>query len=238
MIASICSLESTYEPDAEMVRLIRQTQVTLVVELSKPTRVLKFRGTVVEKQGRNLTILTAGHAIADLTAELSRVTAMTERGDFSVELRSWSLNPAYSPRSRSDIPGADHALLRVRAEDRAEAQKVVDRLEVAEITPERIPDGRGEVVAIWVVDQFRELHRLRAGNFSNPLWLEWGPVYKPVPGDSGSGIFAAIPREDRTLRPVLIGVVTDRASRGGGGGSLVTRRVWRENSEIQMQSRP
>jgi hypothetical protein len=69
-------------------------------------------------------------------------------------------------------------------------------------------------------------HALRAGNYANPRWLEWGPDYRPVPGDSGGGVFALVRGSDQSVRPVLIGVIVGQSGPGGGASLISLQQAW------------
>ena len=77
-----------------------------------------------------------------------------------------------------------------------------------------------------MVDQFGEAHVVKGGNYSNPRWLEWGPAYRPVGGDSGSGVFVLRRKPDGTIVPILVGVVVDRSERGGGASLVHPKDKW------------
>jgi hypothetical protein len=224
ILVCLCGPWST---ESEFLATIRRTQVGVeVASESKPDRVVRFQATVIEQDGTDLTHATAGHAIADFGEAPWR--AVVKHGDrtFPGRVRSWIYNPAYEPERPDAVPGADNAILELRlapADDLSnEALKAIG---VANVIAEQTPEPAGQTVLIWTIDQFGEAHRLRAGNYSNPKWLEWGRIYEPVPGDSGSGVFMAIPDSQGKLRPTLTGVVVDRAM-VGGGASLVTRSTW------------
>ncbi len=96
----------------------------------------------------------------------------------------------------------------------------------ASISVDIVPDPDGETLPIVSFDQFEKIHAVRAGNYSNPRWLEWGDTYRPIPGDSGSGVFVLRRHENGSLQPILIGVVTDRSQLGGGGSVISRRHAW------------
>jgi hypothetical protein len=79
---------------------------------------------------------------------------------------------------------------------------------------------------VFAIDQFDKPHLIRAGNFTNPRWLEWGKAYTPIPGDSGSGVFGFVSGRNDELEAVLIGVVTDKSPNGGGGSVVAAGDEW------------
>jgi len=69
-------------------------------------------------------------------------------------------------------------------------------------------------------------HAVRAGNYSNPRWLEWGPAYRPIPGDSGGGVFVVREGPDGRPRPILIGIIVGRDDKGGGASLVSLDQRW------------
>jgi hypothetical protein len=179
---------------------------------------VRFRATVLGKREGLLTILTAAHCLGPDDA--GRAIRLAQPGGTTIDgkLLAVRRNPSYGKFGPGAIPGADNSLAWVRVPADA---ALVDRLEAAVLAPDPPPEA--EALPIYCIDQFEKAHGVKAGNFANPKWLQWGPDYRPIPGDSGSGVFAYRPRPDGTPEPLLIGVVTDR-DRSGGGASVVCRR--------------
>lgn len=171
-----------------------------------------------------LTVLTAAHAIgpADEGAGL-RLTQGTTVLDGQVE--AVARNPHYRSPPAGDVPGADNAVARFRFDGDANR---LNPIATAELARWAVPDPSGSTVPIQMIDQFAKGRAVRAGNFTNPRWLEWGPSYSPVSGDSGSGVFVLRREPDGTTHPLLIGVVVDRAERGGGASLLSRKDAWVE----------
>lgn len=199
---------------------LRESQVTIHMENAAGQS--RFRGTVVDKAEGRLTIVTAGHAMGPEDA--GDPVRIVQRG---VTLRGHVVrvarNPIYRPPPAPDLPGADNALavIDVGAPE-GDAAELFEALRIVEVTPSPVPDPDGQTIAMVTIDQFETRHIFRAGNYSNPRWLEWGQAYHPIEGDSGSGAFVIRLGADGKPRPVLIGVVVVR-SRQGGGASLISR---------------
>ena len=197
---------------------IRETQVTGMF-VHDHTRT-QFRATVIGKDGPRLTILTAAHCLGP--AEVGSPIRFS-RGDAALVGRVEAVvrNPNYRATPSGDVPGADNALALVRVEEGGTLP--LDALKTAEMVSWPVPDFDGGIVTVQTIDQFEAPHVVKAGNFSNPRWLEWGPVYRPIPGDSGSGMFVVRASGDGSSQVLLIGPVVDRSDKGGGG-SLVNRK--------------
>ena len=143
-----------------------------------------------------------------------------------MEVVAAARNPGYG-RLPGGYPGADNALALVKLDpDDPDQATFRDATRVAEVA-DRLAFGRdGQVRTVVAIDQRERAHAFRAGNYDNPRWLQWGPSYRPIPGDSGSGVFAYRIADDPDEEPVpvLVGVVTDR-DQLGGGASLVAREL-------------
>jgi hypothetical protein len=208
------------EPGPDTVAALRKTQLTL--SLSRGPHESRFRATVIGKRQDELTILTAAHCVG---SDHVGATIRIRLGDepLTGRVQTVAHNPFYRPLPSADIPGADNAvaILRVDLDDEHQAE-VFRGIAVAEVTARLVPDPNGQTLRVRMTDQFEKDHDIRAGNYTSPRWLEWGPAFYPVPGDSGSGVFLVRKGADGSPKPVLIGVVVDRSSRGGGA-SLVSR---------------
>ncbi len=205
------------DPDA-----LRATQ--LAVTLGEDDRVVKFRATALTKAPGELLILTAAHCMSadDQGRELE-----LRQGDRTLRAKVLEVvrNPAYRKGPDGEIPGCDNAFARLSV-DPDTAAPFLAKLATAILILEAVPHADGQIVPIHSIDQFDRHQTVRAGNFSNPKWLEWGPTYRPIPGDSGSGVFILRAAGDGSTRPILIGVVTDRSARGGGASILCRRHPW------------
>ena len=79
-----------------------------------------------------------------------------------------------------------------------------------------IPEPTGKTLTVGMIDQFGRSHTLKAGNYSNPRWLEWGPTYRPAPGDSGSGVFVIRIKPDDKARANMLPDSIKKAAVAGG----------------------
>jgi hypothetical protein len=195
----------------------------LKINLDRGQQRTQFRATVIAKRGGDLTLLTAGHCLGPDDAD--RVVRINRRGEtLNGKVVRVVRNPVFRPPPTTDIPGADNALAVVRVDlNEAQTAAFVGDLRTAEVTNGPIPGPGGRVVTVVMIDQFGKEHVVKGGNFSNPRWLEWGPTFHPVGGDSGSGVFVVKRGSQGAPVPVLVGVIVDRSERGGGA-SLVHRK--------------
>lgn len=205
----------------EAVDEVRRSQVA--IELRRDEKLTRFRATVLAKQGDGLLILTAAHCLSPL--DVGRTIRLRPQDGPSLSGRVVDVlrNPAYQPPPDAEIPGADNAAARLRVttvdDEQAEAWKA---LGVAELTPRTFPPADGRAIPTCLIDQEGEVHKVRAGNFTNPRLLEWGHAFSPRPGDSGSGVFVLRRDGQGGAHPQLIGVLDVRGERGGAA-SLVSR---------------
>ena len=200
---------------------IRETQLTLSLE--RGAKKTQLQATVIGKDGPTLTILTAAHGLgpADVNASIQ----IRQGGKASTaRVERVIRNPYFRPPPNSDIPGADNVIIRVRLDEGGTIE--LNALRVAVLAPWAIPDSDGQTVVIHTLDQFGKGHVVKAGNYSNPRWLEWGPTYRPIPGDSGSGVFIVRKKADGTTVPYLAGLVVDRSEQGGGASLIHLQDKW------------
>lgn len=200
---------------------IRETQVTITVD--QGNRRTQLQATVIWRDGDAVTLLTAAHGIApgDVGAQVR-----LRRGDkwVSGRVERVAQNPFYRPAGSGDIPGADNAFTRIRLDDGGTLDPAA--FKNAELTGWATPENEGNAVTVLSIDQFGKHHLVRGGNYSNPRWLEWGPIYRPIPGDSGSGVFVIRKKPDGSVAPVLIGAVVDRSDQGGGASLIHASDGW------------
>lgn len=223
MLPAVCLMAViTLDNPPALAEGVQESQVSLALE--RQGKRIQMQGTVIAKGEAGLTILTAAHGIGPDDAG-SAIRVRRGEGSSPGRVVRVDRNPHYRPGT-GDIPGADNAYAVVRIEEGGTLD--LDALRPAEVARFAIPDPNGQVVTAQLVDQFGKPHILRAGNFTNPKWLEWGTAYRPVAGDSGSGVFVLRTRPDGTVGPVLVGVVVNQGP-GGGGASLV---------HIPMPARP
>lgn len=211
------------EPAPTGTELIRATQVTVIVEDGR--KLTKFQGTVLARSHESMTILTAAHCLANSEDGLQLVITQSGvpvavRGRVSRVVR----NPYYLPGANGPTSGADNAIAVLDLQPANDKQRqFLEALGTANLVEWPAMSKEGQVLNLTVHDQKGVEHTVRASNFSNPRWLEWGLVYQPIPGDSGSGLFVVLRDSKGVDHAVLIGSLVDR-SREGGGGSLVCKR--------------
>jgi hypothetical protein len=220
-------------PNAPAQPELRRTQVSILLESDSQRS--RFQGTVLAKERDRLTVLTAAHCVGD--GDIGKVVRIGQGQQIlRAQVAKVVQNPFFRAARFGDSPGADNAIAQFAgvSEDDQESG-LYRRLQTAEISKWALPDPNGRPIKARILDQDGAEHDVRAGNFSNPKWLEWGPTYRPRPGDSGSGVFVYPRTTDGTSRPVLIGVVVDR-SELGGGASLLSRRLPWVDAAAQLPS--
>src|SRR5262249_12251000 len=126
-----------------------------------------------------------------------------------------------------DIPGADNAVAVLElSPETPEQARALGEVRPAELTARPAARPGGQTLWVEVVDRLGDDHVVRAGNYQNPRWLEWGKGFVPVQGDSGSGVFVFRQEAGEPPRPVLVGVVTDADPLGGGASLLCKDDPW------------
>ncbi len=205
---------------------LRATQVTVAIEKDRKRR--QFRATVLARKDDVLTILTAAHCMSD---DDENGPALLLRDGEVVEGMVLSVvrNPAYRGGQVSEIPGPDSAIarLRCRAPTSKAAIEAFGAVKSASAMAARsYPGPSGQTVYVRMIDGHGVEHAVRAGNYSNPRWLEWGPAYKPIPGDSGGGVFVISSGADGKAVPVLIGIIVGRDDKGGGASLISKDMRW------------
>ena len=204
---------------------LRASQISVAIMPAKG-RGRMFRATVMGRKDDVLTVLTAAHCLSsDDAARKVRLILDGESAEGTVV--SVVRNPAYRPNSDREVPGADNAVARIRFKPETKsATEAIEALRPAVgIASRAYPGPAGQTVLVRMIDQKGVEHALKAGNYSNPRLLEWGPSYKPIPGDSGGGVFVMSGGSaGRPPRPVLIGIIVSTDARGGMA-SLISREM-------------
>jgi hypothetical protein len=200
---------------------LRATQVTIAIEKGGKRR--RFRATVMASRDEALTVLTAAHCLSEADEDgpaLLLLDGEVVEGTVLSVVR----NPSYRAGQAREIPGPDNAIarLRFRPANKPAAEAFEALRPAPAIATRSYPGPSGQTVSVRMIDGHGVEHAVRAGNYSNPRWLEWGPAYRPIPGDSGGGVFVMHPGSDGRPRPILIGIIVGRDDRGGGA-SLVSR---------------
>lgn len=225
------------------------TQVSVAVDREGSRR--RFRATVLQVDHDEVTIFTAAHCMSE--ADKGWPAALLFGGGVVAEgvVADVVRNPRYRPNQPREIPGPDNAVARLRfrigagpiVEDgtipsvRLTATRDPAAIEAFRairpapaLTTRYHPGPGGGAVAVRMIDGHGVEHAVRAGNYSNPFWLEWGRAYQPIPGDSGGGVFVMSPGPAGTPRPVLIGIIVGRDDRGGGASLISLGESWVANA--------
>jgi hypothetical protein len=204
---------------------LRATQVTLAIEKGGMRR--KFRATVMARKDDALTVLTVAHGISADDVDGPALLLLDGGEVIEGKVISVVRNPAYKPNPLKEIPGPDNAVARFRFKPANKAAtEAFEALRPAEgIASRAYPNPSGQTVAVRMMDQHGVEHALKAGNYSNPRFLEWGPSYKPIAGDSGGGVFVMSGGSNgQQPRPILIGIIVGRDD-NGGMASLVSKEM-------------
>jgi hypothetical protein len=204
---------------------LRATQVTIAIEKAGIRR--KFRATLMSRKDDVLTVLTVAHGISAEDVNGSALLMLDGGEVIEGKVTSVVRNPAYKPNPLREIPGPDNAVAKFRFKPANKAAtEAFEALKPAEgLTSRAYPSPTGQTVAVRMLDQNGVEHALKAGNYSNPRFLEWGPSYKPIPGDSGGGVFVMSGGSNgQQPRPILIGIIVGRDD-NGGMASLVSKEM-------------
>ncbi|WP_435017716.1 hypothetical protein TA3x_005336 [Tundrisphaera sp. TA3] len=201
------------------------SQVT--VEVRDDRTQSRFRGTVLDRDGDLLTVVTAAHCLS--AAQVGCPARVTVAGTaIRGVVASVVWNPAYRPKITGHLHGPDSAVARFRV-DSADPRSAAA---LGTIRPARgpieypFPDPGGRTIVVRAIDGDGIEHAIRAGNHMNPRWLEWGPGYFPKPGDSGGGVFWLRQGPDGQPEPVLIGAIVGHDARGGGAALVSLDQRW------------
>ncbi len=204
---------------------LRATQITLAIERAGSRR--QFRATVMAIKDDTITVLTAAHCLSGEDQDgpaLLLLDGEILEGTVQAVVR----NPSYRINNGREVPGPDSAVARFRFEaGNRPASEAFRAIRPAATLPTRsYPGPGGQTVGVRMIDGHGVEHAVKAGNYSNPRWLEWGPAYKPIPGDSGGGVFVIQARADGQARPILIGIIVGRDDKGGGASLVSLDQRW------------
>ncbi len=199
--------------------------MTISIEHGRAHR--QFRATALAKGSDTLTALTAAHCLTD-DDEGGTALVILDGEVMEAKVLAVVRNPSYRPTNGNDLPGPDNALLRLRVDpgNRLAEEAFRGLRTAADLADHPIPARSGQTVSVRMVDKEGQEHTFRAGNYSNYRLLEWGPTYRPVPGDSGGGVFGFRRSPDGRLRPVLIGVVVGQSGEGGAASLVSLDQTW------------
>ena len=218
-------------PPAQETPGLFATQLTVAVDREGSRR--RFRATAIRVENDLVTILTAAHCVSE--ADKGWPVALLFGGGVVVEgvVESATRNPLYRPNQPREIPGPDNAVARLRFRlGKPQAPETPARAAfrsirtIPALSTRFYPGPGGRPVDVRMIDGRGMEHAVLAGNHSNPRWLEWGPSYQPVPGDSGGGVVVVRPGPDGQPRPILIGVIVGRDDRGGGASLICLDQAW------------
>jgi hypothetical protein len=204
---------------------LRATQVTVAIERNGTRR--QFRATVMARADDSLTVLTAAHCLSEEDRNGPAMLVLdgeTREGIIESVVR----NPSYRANNVREVPGPDNAVARLRFEAgrRPEGSAYRAIRPAPALTARSYPGPGGQTISVRMIDGHGVEHAVRAGNYSNPRWLEWGPAYKPIPGDSGGGVFVVREGPDGQVRPILIGIIVGNDERGGGASLVSLEQRW------------
>lgn len=203
---------------------IAQTQVTIA--LRNENRMSRFRATILAIEGRDLTLMSAAHCLDGEDVETKVHFGSGGEYPFEATIRSVVRNPNYQPNVVTLSPGNDNEVVRLEVAKESAADERFADLRPATLSEWPIPERAGQTIGLLTIDQTQHTHVLVASNHSSPLWLEWGPRFKPLPGDSGSGVFVLKRGEDGKPQPLLIGTVIVRGPVGGGASLVWGKAPW------------
>jgi hypothetical protein len=208
------------------------TQVTVAFERLGPGVRLQrrqFRATVVRKADDLVTILTAAHCLAPADAG-SLATLRVGEEVLDAKIVAVIRNPSYQGEEDDrELPGPDNAVARlkvVKPTNRAGDEAFRALRPAAGLAANAVPRPSGQTLTVRMIDRLGVEHAVRAGNYANPRWLEWGPGYRPMHGDSGAGVFTVVRAKDQTELPVLIGVIVGQSGPGGGASLVSLHQEW------------
>jgi hypothetical protein len=189
----------------------------------------QFQATVVRKSDDRITVITAAHCLATSDEGLAATLKVGEEV-LDAKIVAVVRNPSYQgEEDERELPGPDNAVARfqvVRPTNRAAEAAFRSIRPASGLAANDVPKPVGQTLSVRMIDGHGVEHAVRAGNYANPRWLEWGPGYRPIPGDSGAGVFTLVRTQDQTVQPVLIGVIVGQSGPGGGASLVSLRQEW------------
>jgi hypothetical protein len=224
---ALAQTQQAHESSTKETPGLRATQVTLVID-QKDGKGRRFRATVMARKDNSLTVLTAAHCLSADDTD-GPVSLLLDGEVIKGTVASVVRNPAYKPNPTREIPGADNAVARFHFKPASTtATEAYESLKPAiGLTSRPYPGPSGQTVNVRIIDQHGVEHAVKAGNYSNPRLLEWGLSYKPLPGDSGSGVFVmSRGGESQQPRPILIGIISSNDDKGGMASLISKEMRW------------
>jgi hypothetical protein len=203
---------------------LKATQVTVTIDKDGKQR--RFRATVLARKEEGITLLTAAHCMSEADKD-APVTLIFDGELAEGSVESVVRNPSYQSKKNYEIPGADNAIARLHLKKptNKSAIKAFEALKPATtLAAQAYPGPDGQTVSVHMIDGRGVEHALKAGNHRNPRYLEWGLAYKPIPGDSGGGVFVIRQAANGEPQAILIGTIVGQDDRGGAA-SLVSRQM-------------
>ena len=221
----ICPQEPmVHKSVAEAISALESSQLTVLINDARGE--VRFRATLIGRGDGTVQLLTAAHCLSP-DDESRLLTLRQGENTCSGLVESVVQNPNYDAGNPRSIPGADNAFASIVLKpEKPDGCDWLKRLPLASVAANPTPGPSGSIVSVYALDQKDELHVVRAGNYSNPRWLEWGDAYRPIPGDSGSGVFIVSRIDENRYETSLVGVVTDRSMLGGGASIVFLRMRW------------
>lgn len=196
------------------------------------------QATVIAAADDRLTVLTVAHFLSE--NDVARAVTIRRR-DLTVNARIAEVarNPHFGlgrPGPQRELAantiGVDTAVAVLRVEPHNDRERrLLTEIRPVDLTVSPFPAGPNQIVSVHIVDQFGDVHAVRAGNHLNPKCLAWGAkTYTPKRGDSGAGVFVLRKSDDGELRPLLIGSVCQADARGGIASLAFRSAPWIERT--------
>jgi hypothetical protein len=171
----------------------------------------------------------------------STVTLSQGRSAFLGKITASTPNPDYHPivsrdPSNKGVRGVlcvDNAVATIEVSLRNEAEsKVFQAVKTADLSQSPMPAANASVtMVVHIIDQHGNEHTVKAGNHLNPKCLAWGNAsFRPLPGDSGAGVFFVRETPDGKSGLLLIGNVALSDDRGGIAPLLSRQNPWVEQA--------
>lgn len=229
LLALLVCVNATARAAGPPTRAIADTQLTVRQGRKQ------YRASVVGKRADTLTFVTAAHCISVADA----ATPLTiHQGDRMLAGRVVAIaqNPDYRPiaargPNSSAVRGVlsvDTAVATIRVSLRNDRDvQTFAAIEPAELIAQAPTGGASRTFIVHIIDQDDAEHVVKAGNHLNPKCLAWGRNgYRPVPGDSGAGVFYVPATSEGAQHPLLIGNVALADDRGGFAPLLGRNLAW------------